>query len=183
MNTSRARRKIEAACRRIAHASNASYFPNFAADRFISRRSLTVKLSAELKAALKDMPSDITVAQARLALIAQYIPLDQWEELSKIENAKGADHPLKRRKYRCLDDEPPLPALPSPPPVPPKPEYTCVKCGGANVSQREWRWCNPPPGWRPGQSLWDHEASECLDYQYYCHDCDELFNDINHNGV
>jgi hypothetical protein len=37
-----------------------------------------------------------------------------------IEQAKGVDHPLKHRKYRSLDAEPPLPALPSPP-VPAKP--------------------------------------------------------------
>lgn len=140
-------------------------------------------LSAELKAALKDMPSDITVAQARLALIAKYIPLALWEELSRIEEAKGAAHPLKRRKYRSLDGEPHLPALPSPPPVPPKPAFTCIKCSGANVSEREWTILNPPTGWPQGKAKCDVDAYECVPHQYYCHDCDELFDEINRNDV
>ena len=141
-----------------------------------------MKMSDELKAALKDMPSDITVAQARLALIAKYIPLALWEELSRIEEAKGADHPLIRRKYRSIDGEPDLPALPSPPPVPPKPAFTCVQCGGANVSEREWTILNPPTG-PLGQALCDVVAYDSVDHQYYCHDCDELFDEINRNGT
>jgi hypothetical protein len=115
------------------------------------------------------------VTQARRALIAKYIPLALWEELSRIEEAKGADHPLKRRKYRSIDGEPDLPALPSPPPVPPKPPFTC--------GDREWTILNPPIGWRRGQSLCDVDSYDCVDHQYYCHDCDELFHEINQNGV
>jgi hypothetical protein len=59
-----------------------------------------MKMSDELKAALKDVPFDITVAQARLALIAKYIPLALWEELSRIEEAKGAYHPLRKGYFR-----------------------------------------------------------------------------------
>src|SRR5205085_869805 len=47
-------------------------------------------------------------------------PLDLWEELSRIEEAKGADYPLKWRKYRSNDGEPDMPALPSSPPAPAK---------------------------------------------------------------
>ena len=137
-----------------------------------------MKLSVELRAALEDMPSDITVAQARLAVIAKYIPPALWEELSGIEGAHGAGHPLKSQKYRSIDGEPDLPPLPSPPPVPPKPEFTCVGCGGANVSERDWTVLNPPIGWRLGQSLHDADAYDCVDHQFYCHDCEEIFNEI-----
>ena len=41
---------------------------------------------------------------------------------------------------------------------------------------------NEPPGYRPGQSLLDHNAYDVLCFEqedeYYCHDCGEVFNEI-----
>jgi hypothetical protein len=42
---------------------------------------------------------------------------------------------------------------------------------------------NEPLGWPRARPCWDEDACDCLDHQYYCHDCIELFYDIKHNGV
>lgn len=141
-----------------------------------------MKVGKPLKDAMKEMPADITVAQARLGIIAKYVPPDLWEELASLEQEHGASTPLNWKAYRSIDGEPEMPRLPSPPPEW-KPSYACVQCGGFNVSERTWQIVNAPPGYRPGQSLLDNDAYEAVAYleesnQYYCHDCDELFNDI-----
>ena len=73
------------------------------------------KLSKALKSILKELPADITVAQARLALIAKYVPADLWEELSSLEQKYGEAMPLNWKVYRSIDGEPDMPPLPSSP--------------------------------------------------------------------
>lgn len=131
---------------------------------------------------MKEMPPDITVAQARLALIAKYIPRELWEELSSLERENGPSMQLNLKKYRSIDGEPDLPALPSAPPTF-NPSYACVNCGGFNVSERTWQIVNAPPGYRQGQSLLDNDAYEAVNNleesnQYYCHDCETILDDI-----
>ena len=141
-----------------------------------------LKLSKGLEDVLKEMPPDISVAQARLALIAKFVPADLWDELSTLEKKHGESMPLNLKAYRSIDGEPDLPALPSPPPKE-KPTFACVKCGGFKVSERTWQRVNAPPGYRPGQSLLDNDAYEAVinleeSNQYYCHDCDKVFYEI-----
>jgi hypothetical protein len=140
------------------------------------------KLSKALKGILEELPADITVAQARLALIDNYIPANLWEELSALELEYGEAMPLNWKAYRSIDGEPDMPPLPSPPPKS-KPSYAWVNCGGFNVSERTWQKVNASPGYRPEQSLLDNEAYEAVangeeSNQYYCHDCDEVFDEI-----
>lgn len=141
-----------------------------------------LKISKELKKAVKEMPADITVAQARLALIAKYVPADLWEELSALEREHGEATPLNWQALRSIDGEPDMPALASPPPKE-KPMFACVQCGGFNIAERTWQLVNVPPGYCPGQWILDNDAYDAVadleeSNEYYCHDCHEVFNEI-----
>jgi hypothetical protein len=138
-----------------------------------------VKISDVLKRALAELPSDFTVEQAQRYLIAKYIPQDIWEELGNLGKRRGLSY-MPLATYRSLDEPEQMPEMAAHAvPQPVQPVFTCPQCRGEHVVERTWLELNPEPG---RLCEIDVDAYDNTLSQYYCHDCEQIMDEILRNG-